>query len=286
MPVDFLDRTGTTRPAPSATKGTASGTGTTAAMSSRLAGKFAFITGGASGIGLATAQRFAEEGAQVALADINDAGVKAVAATNPAFFAVHLDVVDEASWDAAMAEALGRFGRLDILLNSAGIAPLGDIEKETLAQFRRVMAINVDGVFLGCRAGVVAMKDHGGSIVNMSSVSGLIGGNNIAAYNASKGAVRLLTKSVALHCARKQYGIRCNSVHPTFVETPMLMEGLNRRPEDQRQRIEDALRAQVPLGRFAKPVEIADLIVYLSSDESKFVTGAECVIDGGMTAGF
>jgi NAD(P)-dependent dehydrogenase (short-subunit alcohol dehydrogenase family) len=255
-------------------------------MSSRLAGKFAFITGGASGIGLATAQRFAEEGAQVALADINDAGVKAVAATNPAFFAVHLDVVDEASWDAAMAEVLGRFGRLDILLNSAGIAPLGDIEKETLAQFRRVMAINVDGVFLGCRAGVVAMKDHGGSIVNMSSVSGLIGGNNIAAYNASKGAVRLLTKSVALHCARKQYGIRCNSVHPTFVETPMLMEGLNRRPEDQRQRIEDALRAQVPLGRFAKPVEIADLIVYLSSDESKFVTGAECVIDGGMTAGF
>jgi NAD(P)-dependent dehydrogenase (short-subunit alcohol dehydrogenase family) len=120
----------------------------------------------------------------------------------------------------------------------------------------------------------------------MSSVSGLIGGNNIAAYNASKGAVRLLTKSVALHCARKQYGIRCNSVHPTFVETPMLMEGLNRRPEDQRARIEDALRAQVPLGRFAKPVEIADLIVYLSSDESKFVTGAECVIDGGMTAGF
>ena len=260
--------------------------GTCGHMSSRLAGKFAFITGGASGIGLATAQRFAEEGAQVALADINDAAAQAAAATNPAFFAVHLDVVDEASWNAAMEQALSRFGRLDILLNSAGIAPLGDIEKETLAQFQRVMAINVDGVFLGCKAGVAAMKDHGGSIVNMSSVSGLIGGNNIAAYNASKGAVRLLTKSVALHCARKQYGIRCNSVHPTFVETPMLLDGLLRRPEDQRARIEDALRAQVPLGRFAKPVEIADLIVYLSSDESKFVTGAECVIDGGMTAGF
>jgi len=144
----------------------------------RLAGKLALITGGASGIGLATAQRFAEEGAQVALADVNDA--------------------------AAIATALARFGRLDVLVNSAGIAPLASVEDETLAQFRRVMAVNVDGVFLGCRAGVRAMKDHGGSIVNMSSVSGLIGGNNIVAYNASKGAVRLLTKSVALHCARRK----------------------------------------------------------------------------------
>jgi len=252
----------------------------------RLAGKFALITGGASGIGWATAQRFAEEGAQVALADLNDAAAQKLAATNPAFFAVHLDVTDEVSWEHAMAATLARFGRLDILLNSAGIAPLGDVEKETLEQFRRVMAVNVDGVFLGCRAGVLAMKDHGGSIINMSSVSGLIGGNNIVAYNASKGAVRLLTKSVALHCARKRYGIRCNSVHPTFVETPMLLDGLNRRPEGERERIESALRNQVPLGRFAKPVEIADLIVYLASDESQFVTGAEHVIDGGMTAGF
>jgi NAD(P)-dependent dehydrogenase (short-subunit alcohol dehydrogenase family) len=252
----------------------------------RLHGKFAFITGGASGIGFATAQRFAEEGAQVALADINDAGAQAGAATNPAFFAVHLDVTDEASWDAAIAATLARFGRLDVLVNSAGVAPIADVERETLEQFRRVMAINVDGVFLGCRASVRAMKDHGGSIVNLSSVSGLIGGNNIVAYNASKGAVRLLTKSVALHCARKRYGIRCNSVHPTFVETPMFFGSLEHRPPEDRERIESALRAQVPLGRFAKPVEIADLIVYLASDESQFVTGAEHVIDGGMTAGF
>jgi NAD(P)-dependent dehydrogenase (short-subunit alcohol dehydrogenase family) len=249
----------------------------------RLAGKIVLISGGASGIGLATALRCSEQGATVAIGDIDLGKAQAAAAEHGALHALHLDVTDEDSWDGVVAAVVERFGRLDVLVNSAGIAPLGDIEHESVAQFRRVMTVNVDGVFLGCRAAVRAMHS-GGSIVNMSSVSGLIGGHNLAAYNASKGAVRLLTKSVALYCARKGTGIRCNSVHPTFVETPMLRGLFAGRSDADAARVEGALRAQVPLGRFARPEEIAEMIVYLASDESTFVTGAEFVIDGGMTA--
>jgi len=254
------------------------------AVSPRLAHKIVLITGGASGIGLAAAQRCVAHGATVVIADLDLAKAHAASAAADGITALQLDVVDEASWERVIDEVLGKHGRLDAVVNSAGIAPMGDIETESLAQFRRVMAVNADGVFLGCRYGVRAMKAHGGSIVNMSSVSGLIGGHNLASYNASKGAVRLLTKSVALYCARKQYGIRCNSIHPTFVDTPMFRALLDNRTEAERERLETALRAQVPLGRFARAGEIADLIVYLVSDESTFVTGSELVIDGGMTA--
>jgi NAD(P)-dependent dehydrogenase (short-subunit alcohol dehydrogenase family) len=250
----------------------------------RLADKVVLISGGASGIGFATAVRCAQAGATVVIGDLDDEKAQAAAAAHAALHALHLDVTDEAGWDEITAEVLRRFGRLDVLVNSAGIALNADIEHETLAQFRRVMAVNVEGVFLGCRAGVRAMRSHGGSIVNMSSVSGLVGGHNLAAYNASKGAVRLLTKSVALYCARKGYGIRCNSVHPTFVDTPMLRGLFTGRSEEEVARVQGALRAQVPLGRVAQPEEIADMIVYLASDESSFVTGAEFVIDGGLTA--
>ena len=157
-----------------------------------------------------------------------------------------------------------------------------DIETCSNEEWHRTFAVNVDGVFFGCRYGVRAMKAHGGSIVNISSVSGLIGGRNLVAYNASKGAVRLLTKSVALHCAYRKYGIRCNSVHPTFIETPMV-EAMLAATRDPAQ-TKAALTAQVPLGRFGRAEEIADLLVYLVSDESQFVTGAEFVIDGGLTA--
>ena len=250
----------------------------------RLPGKIALITGGASGIGLATALRFVEHGATVVVADRDLAKAQQAVEGRPQLSAAHLEVTGEASWEAVMADLLKRFGRLDVLVNSAGIAPMGDVETESLEQFRRVMAVNVDGVFLGCRYGVRAMKGHPASIVNMSSVSGLIGGHNLASYNASKGAVRLLTKSVALYCARKQNGIRCNSVHPTFVETPMMLALLENRAEAERVRLTDALKAQIPIGRFAQPEEIADMILYLASDESSFVTGAEFVIDGGLTA--
>jgi 3(or 17)beta-hydroxysteroid dehydrogenase len=248
----------------------------------RLSGKTVLISGGASGIGLATAQRALAAGAHVAIGDIDAvAGERAARETHGLHF-VRLDVTSDASWAAAIEDVRTRFRRLDGVVNSAGIFIMGDIESISDEDWHRTNAINVDGVFYGCRHAVRAMKQHGGSIVNMSSVSGIVGGNNVVAYNASKGAVRLLTKSVALHCARRGYKIRCNSVHPTFVDTPMFRNAVEgaREPE----RIRTALLAQVPLGRPAEAVEVADMIVYLLSDESAFVTGAEMVIDGGLTA--
>ena len=248
----------------------------------RLAGKTIFITGGASGIGIATMQRALENGAQVAIGDINAAAGERLAAETPGVHFVRLDVTDDASWTAAIDDVQAHLGALDGVVNSAGIFLIGDIEKVSLEDWRRTHAVNLDGVFLGCRHAVRAMKARGGSIVNMSSVSGLVGGHNVVAYNSSKGAVRMLTKSVALHCAKAKYGIRCNSVHPTFVDTPMYQSTLAAAREPER--IRTALLAQVPLGRPAQAREIADLIVYLLSDESAFVTGAELVIDGGLTA--
>jgi 3(or 17)beta-hydroxysteroid dehydrogenase len=248
----------------------------------RLAGKAVLISGGASGIGLATARRAMEQGAHVAVGDIDlDAGERA-ARESPGLHFVRLDVTSDESWATAVADVRERFNRLDGVVNNAGIFLMGDIETMSDADWHRTQAVNVDGVFYGCRHAVRALKAQGGSIVNLSSVSGIIGGHNVVAYNASKGAVRMLTKSVALYCARREYGIRCNSVHPTFVDTAMYqgIVGASRDPDKTRA----ALTAQVPLGRVAEAREIADLIVYLLSDESAFVTGAEMVIDGGMTA--
>ena len=251
----------------------------------RLDGKVALITGGASGIGRASAERFVAEGAQVALSDRNTAGAETVAvALGGGTTVIDHDVTDEDAWMVATAAVLERFGRLDILVNSAGTGKSTNVEETTFADWRRVMAINADGTFLGCKHGVIAMKQAGGgSIVNMSSVSGLVGGHNMCAYNASKGAVRLLTKSVALHCARQGYGIRCNSVHPAFIMTPMV-EGLIAGGSKDPATVKAKLERQIPLGRLGEAVEVADMIVYLASDESRFVTGAEFVIDGGLTA--
>jgi NAD(P)-dependent dehydrogenase (short-subunit alcohol dehydrogenase family) len=251
-------------------------------MNGRLSGKVALVTGAASGIGLATAHRFAEQGATVVVADVNVAAAEAAVAGNDALHATALDVTDEVRWTQVVDETLERFGRLDALVNNAGIGSMRDIEQCTTEEWRRTFAVNADGVFFGCREGVRAMKSHGGSIVNISSVSGLIGGRNLVAYNASKGAVRLLTKSVALHCAHRKYGIRCNSVHPTFIETPMV-EAMLQATRDPTQTLA-TLKASIPLGRLGQADEIADLLVYLVSDESQFCTGAEFVIDGGMTA--
>ena len=254
-------------------------------MGGRLAGKAAFVTGAASGLGQAIAMRFAEEGARVALADRDTEGGERVAtAIGAAGLFLRLDVTQEAQWLAQLGRAAAAFGRLDILVNNAGIGPLGSIEKTTLEEWRGVHAVNLDGVFLGCKHGIPHLRAAGGgSIVNMSSVAGIIGTPTLAAYGASKAAVRQLTKSVALHCAQRRDGIRCNSIHPSFIETPMVeaMIAAAKAPE----RARAGLAAQVPLGRLGQAEEVAALALYLASDESRFVTGAEFVIDGGLSAG-
>jgi 3(or 17)beta-hydroxysteroid dehydrogenase len=253
-------------------------------MAARLSGKAAFVTGAASGIGRAIARRFAAEGARVALADRDEAGGSAAAREigAAALFLAH-DVTSEESWVAALGRAVAAFGRLDILVNNAGIGTGGSIEKTSLEEWRHVHAVNLDGVFLGCKHALAHLRAAGGgSIVNMSSVAGIIGTPTLAAYGASKAAVRKLTKSVALHCAARKDGIRCNSIHPTFIATPMVeaMIGASKSPE----RTRAALEAQVPMGRLGEAGEVAELALFLAGDESSFVTGAEFVIDGGLTA--
>jgi 3(or 17)beta-hydroxysteroid dehydrogenase len=240
--------------------------------------KVALVTGGASGIGRATAARLADAGFSVVATDIDPAGQQAVAAIADAVFVEH-DVTDESSWERAIATVLDLHGRLDVLVNNAGISYVRAVTDTTLADWRALMAVNVDGVFLGTKHGVRAMRRHGegGSIVNVSSASGLIGSPFSSAYCASKGAVRLFTKAVALECAAE--AIRVNSVHPGAVRTPIWGKvGVS--PE-----LEAAVGAASPLGRMAEPEEVADAIVYLASDASRYITGSELVIDGGVTAG-
>ena len=253
----------------------------------RVEGKSALVTGAASGLGAATATMLAAEGAQVLLADIDADGAEAMAASINARFprravAAHQDVTSEGGWREALDAAVTRFGGLHILVNNAGIGALGSVEDETLDNWRRVHAVDLDSVFLGCKHAIPVMSESGGgSIINMSSISGIIAGHNLAAYNSAKAAVRHLSKSVALHCARAGNGIRCNSVHPSFIDTPIL-DGLSGR--SGRQQAVDKLARQIPLGRIGKPDDIAYAVLYLASDESAFVTGAELVVDGGISA--
>ena len=250
----------------------------------RLEGKTALVTGAASGIGLQTSIRLAEEGALVMMTDINhEEGLQQAEKLGANATFLKLDITEEEEWIPVLDETVKRFGRLDILVNSAGMVLIADVEQITLEDWRKVHAVNLDGTFLGCKHGVRVMKEFGaGSIINLSSVSGMIGGFNLAAYNSSKGAVRMLTKSVALHCARAGYGIRCNSIHPTFIETPMLESMIRDSPDPEKAR--QTLVRQVPLRRIGKPDDVANMIVYLASDESTFVTGTEMVIDGGVIA--
>ena len=230
------------------------------------------MTGAAGAIGSAIADAVEQQGGVAITSDLAGRGTLAHA----------LDVTSEADWLRVIAAIEQKSGRLDGLVNAAGIVAVGSVEDTDFETWRRVMAVNLDGTFLGCKYAMRLMRRNGGSIVNMSSVSGLVGGHNLAAYNASKGGVRLLTKSVALHGARLKPPVRCNSVHPAFIEGP-LVDGLIaqvRDPASARER----MAAMVPLGRFGTPAEVADLCVYLLSDESAFVTGAELTLDGGLTA--
>jgi 3(or 17)beta-hydroxysteroid dehydrogenase len=237
----------------------------------RLKDKIVLITGASGAIGKAMADAVIADGGFALTSDLAGQG------------ATHaLDVTSETDWLQVIADVGRAYGRLDGLVNAAGIAGLGNIEETDFATWRKILAVNLDGTFLGCKHGMSLLKGRGGAIVNLSSIAGLIGGHNFVAYNASKGGVRLLSKSVALHGARLNPQVRCNSVHPAFLEGPMMDAIL------QDTNFPDAARAritrEIPLGRLGTPAEVADLCVYLLSDESRFVTGAEFVIDGGMTA--
>ena len=251
-------------------------------MTGRVAGKVALITGGASGLGRASAILLAKEGAKIAVTDINeDGGRETVKMIGKDAIYLRHDVTSESDWTRVVADTVSTFGGLHILLQSAGIGMGKTVEDLTLEEWRRTHAIDLDGVFLGCRAVIQAIaKSGGGSIVNISSIAGIIAGHNMAAYNSAKAGVRLLSKSVALHCARKGYNIRCNSLHPTFIDTPILDRIREAYGPDGMKK----LARQVPLGRVGEPNDVAFAVLYLASDESKFITGAELAIDGGISA--
>ena len=243
----------------------------------RFEGRVALITGAASGIGLATAERLAAEGGTVVLADVQDAAGRdaagRIAATRGRASFKHLDVASEEEWERVVAEVVGELGRLDILVNNAGIGDNDSIEATSKAVYDRVIAITQTSVFLGQKAAAAALKASGnGAVVNVSSIFGIVGGFGVSpAYHAAKGAVRLLTKNTALAWAKD--GVRVNSVHPGFVDTPIL--GTTDRT---------MLAEAAPVGRLARAEEIAAAILFLASDDASYVTGAELVVDGGYTA--
>ena len=254
----------------------------------RVAGKKAFITGGAQGLGAGAARRLAEEGAKVALGDLNLDGAQAVAdELNTAHgrgtaFAYRLDVTQEDQWAAALEQANAAMGGISVLLNNAGISKGGDLEHCSLQDFRDVMSVNVDSVFLGAKLAIPYLRDNQpGSIINISSIAGLIANHNGPAYNASKAAVWLLSKNIALYCAKQKLDVRSNSIHPTFIDTPILDPLRQRFGKEE---AEAKLGRQVPLGRIGTPKDIADAVLYLASDESRFMTGAELKLDGGISA--
>ena len=251
---------------------------------SRLDNKVVLISGGASGIGAATARLIVREGGKAVLADRDEAKGQALTVElgKGALF-VPLDVTDEAAWHKAVQAAVVKFGALHGLLNAAGVGVRNTIEDCSLAEYRRVNDINALGTFLGCKAVIPAMKaTGGGSIVNISSVLGLRGAPYALAYSASKGDVRLLTKHVALHCAQQKYNIRCNSVHPGYIDTPMIAPRLDQAIGNMSGR--QWLEELHPLGRLGQAEEVANMILFLLSDESSFSTGSEFVCDGGLTA--
>jgi NAD(P)-dependent dehydrogenase (short-subunit alcohol dehydrogenase family) len=249
----------------------------------RVAGKVALVTGGAQGLGQAIAELLGREGAQVVISDIQEErGAEVAGGISDASFLPH-DVAIEADWQRVIAEVVSERGGIHILVNNAGIALQKNVVDTTLEEWRHLQSINLDGVFLGVKHGIPAIADSGGgSIVNLSSMEGIIAHPEMAAYNASKGGVRLLTKSAALYCGKQRNGVRVNSVHPAFAWGPLLEEYLDAQPDRDQALAE--LQDAHPIGYLGDPEDVAYGVLYLASDESKWVTGTELVLDGGWTA--
>jgi len=248
----------------------------------KLAERVAIITAAADGIGAATAKALADEGAQVVITDINFAGVQLVATQIGArALALEHDARSEEAWHSVMNTVKERFGRLDVLVNNAGGSGGGTIESLKMQDLRDALRLNLESTFIGCQLAIGLMKTSGGSIINVSSVLGIRSSALAAAYSAAKGGVRLLTKSIALHCAENRYSIRCNSVHPGYILTTQTKKWFDEQPNGQ-ELLADVIRKH-PIGFLGDPTDVAQGVLYLASDDSRFMTGAELVIDGGFT---
>ncbi len=243
----------------------------------RLDKKVAIITGGVKGFGLAMAKLFVKEGAKVVITDVDDKhadeAIAEIGQADATF--IKQDVSQEAGWEPVFKHAVEKFGTVNVLVNNAGILSFNDAETIDLETWHKILSIDLDGVMLGTKYAIKYMKENGGSIVNMSSIAGLIGISNLYAYNAAKGGVRMITKSAALYCAEKHYAIRVNSVHPGYAHTPMV---------DAYPELRQQLESLHPMQRLGTAEEIANAALYLASDESSFSTGSELVVDGGYTA--
>ena len=251
----------------------------------RVKSKVAVVTGGAKGLGLASAEALVREGAKVVLADIDTAAGEASAKRLGANAIYHkLDVTEAGAWAPVFDAAEKTFGPADILVCSAGIGSIASVEDISDAEWNRTININLGGVYLGTKAAIGRMKGRGGSIIHIASVEGMVGDPHLPAYNASKGAVRMFTRSAAIHCARSGYGIRVNTVSPGFSGTEMVANALAALPSAEAEAFAGRSLARIPLGRFAEPSEIANCVLFLASDESSYITGSDLVVDGGMIA--
>ena len=250
-------------------------------MSERLKDKVALISGAAQGLGKEMARSMISEGAEVYISDINQDQLEETVA-ELSCSGISLDVTKSEDWEKAVACIKDRSGSLNILVNNAGIGNGGDIESTDMDTWRLVHNVNLDSVFLGCKYSLPLMRDSGdGSIINISSMSGIVASHNTSAYNSSKAAVRHLSKSIALHCAKSTNLVRCNSIHPVFTRTAMVQSMIDAAPE---RNIEQKLIQQIPIRKLAEPIDIANAAIFLASDESSFITGTELLIDGGLSA--